>query len=172
MVKGVRLCLICATVVAALVACESKDNIAGKEKPTMTYKQRTADGWNEWARTTEMGLTIAVPPGRAVEVRAARIDLRNTSSYRTVDVISLYQDSAPPSISVGDGTVVGRGQKPAPFTVRENSGGSGGANYTLLTSKTVNGQVISLLAILETETDTPTFADAWAVWESLDAAQN
>ena len=133
----------------------------------MTYRQKTAEGWQDWAQRSEMGLTMAIPPGRTVEVRATRIDLNNTSSHRTVDVISLYPNSSPPSVSVGDGIVRGQGEKPAPYTVRENSGGSGGANYTLLTAKTVDGQAVSLLAILETEGDIPSFAEAWGVWESL-----
>ena len=89
----------------------------------MSYRQKTADGWQDWPRSSEMGLTMAVPPGRMVGVHATRIDLSKTSSHRAIDEISIYPDGSPPSVSIGDGTIRGKGDYPAPYIVRENSGG-------------------------------------------------
>ena len=157
---------------AVLAACDENDQVSKKEeKATVTELQTAAAGWQGWAQESGLDLSFAVPPGRAAKVLDTRIDLENPEAYRTVDVIELYPEGPPPAIRVGDGTVLEEGEAPAPFTVRENSGGSGGTNYTLSTTKTLDGRSISLLAIVETEGGVPSFAEAWAVWESLRLAK-
>jgi len=133
--------------------------------------ERAAD-WQDWERVSRLGLSFAMPPGRVVELGASSIDLVNPAAYRTTDVITLYLDGPPPAIAIGDGPVLREGGAPAPFTIRENHGGSGGAAYTLYTTKDLDGRSIELLAVIQAEgLFTPSFAEAWAVWESLRPAE-
>jgi len=132
--------------------------------------EQAAD-WRGWARGSALGLSFAMPPGRVLETDATGIELVNPAAYRTIDIIALYPDGRPSPIRIGDGPVLRQGALPAPFTIRQDSGGSGGPGYTLSTSKTVNGQSISLLASVQSEFGTPSFEEAWAVWESLRPAE-
>jgi len=132
--------------------------------------EQAAD-WRGWAREGALGLSFAMPPGRVLEMDATSIELVNPAAYRTIDIIALYPDGPPPPIRVGDGPVLRQGGLPAPFTIRQDSGGSGGPGYTLSTTKIVNGQSISLLASVQSEFGTPSFDEAWAVWESLQQAE-
>lgn len=134
------------------------------------WGEQAAD-WRGWARESRDGLSFAMPPGRVVELGITSIDLVNPAAYRTADVIALFPEGPPPAITIGDGPVLQEGVTPAPFTLRQNAGGSGGASYTLSTSKIVDGRSIALLAIMQSEYGTPSFADAWAVWESLRLAE-
>jgi hypothetical protein len=113
-----------------------------------------------------------MPPGRVAVVLDTRIDLDNPAAYRTADYIALYPEGTPSAIRLGDGSVLREGDAPAPFTIRENLGGSGGAAYTLYTTKDLDGRSIALLAVIQSEgLFTPSFAEAWAVWESLRPAE-
>ena len=108
-----------------------------------------------------------MPPGRILEKTATSIDLIDPAAYRTIDIIALYPDGPPSSLPIDDGPVIRQGALPAPFTIRQDSGGSGGPGYTLSTTRIVNGRSISLLASVQSEFGTPSFEEAWAVWESL-----
>ena len=130
-----------------------------------------AADWQDWARESALGLSFAVPPGRVAKVGDRRIELDNPAAYRSADVIELYRDGPPPEIRVGDGPVLREGETPAPFKVRETGSGSGGVNYALSTTKTVDGRNIWLLANFQTEGGVPSFAEVWAVWESLRPAE-
>lgn len=132
--------------------------------------EQAAD-WQGWMLESRLGLSFAVPPGRIIETGPTGIELLNPAAYRAIDIIALYPDGAPPSIRIGDGPVLRQGKAPAPFIIRQNTGGSGGTGYTLSTAKTVNGRNISLLASVQMELETPSFAEAWAVWESLRLAE-
>lgn len=87
--------------------------------------EQAAD-WQGWARESGLGLSFAMPPGRVVTVFDTRIDLDNPAAYRAADYIALYPDGPPPAVRLGDGPVLREGRAPAPFTIRENHGGSGG----------------------------------------------
>ena len=153
---------------AALAACDDRDQAAKEEETAkVTEPQIAAAGWEDWTRESGLGLSFAVPPGRVAKLQAARIDLENPAAYRSVDVIELYPEGPPPAVRAGDGPILRDGDAPARFTLRENGAGSGGSNYTLSTIKTVGGRDIALLAVVETEGGVPSFAEAWAVWESL-----
>ncbi len=102
---------------------------------------------------------------------ATSIELVNPAAYRTIDIIALYPDGPPSATRISDGPVLRQGALPAPFTIRQDSGGSGGPGYTLSTTKAVNGQSVSLLASVQSEFGTPSFEEAWAVWESLRRAE-
>ena len=154
---------------AALAACDDREQ-AGKEEETASVAKPQDADWQDWARESGLGLSFAVPPGRVVRLKGNRVDLGNPAAYRTVDVIELYPEGPPPAVRVGDGPVLDQGDSPAPFTLRESGSGSGGVQYTLSITKTVNGRSVVLLAILQTEGGVPSFAEAWAVAESLRAA--
>ncbi len=129
--------------------------------------EQTAD-WRGWERESALGLSFAMPPGRIANVFGTRIDLDKPAAVRTTNYIALYPDGPPPAARLGDGPVLREGATPAPFTIRENHGGSGGAAYTLYTTKDLDGRSIALLAVIQAEgLFTPSFAEAWAVWESL-----
>lgn len=131
-----------------------------------------AADWQDWARESGLGLSFAMPPGRVAEVFDTHIDLDNPASFRASNYIALYPDGPPSAIRLGDGPVLREGKVPAPFTIRENLGGSGGAAYTLYTTKDLDGRSIALLAVIQAEgLFTPSFAEAWAVWESLRLAE-
>ncbi len=115
--------------------------------------------WQDWPRRSELGLSFAVPPGREVEVRARSIVLRQPATYRNIDVIELYPGELPTTIREGD-------------PIEEKADGSSGARYTLsLRWKMLFGLHVSMLAVIETEDGEPGFEDAWAVWDSLSAAE-
>ena len=129
--------------------------------------EQAAD-WRDWAWTSELGLSFAMPPGRIATVLDTHVELDNPASYRGADYIALYPDEPPSAVHIGDGPVLREGRRPAPFTIRENEGGSGGAAYTLYTAKDVDGRRVVLLAVIQSEgLFTPSFAETWAVWESL-----
>jgi len=156
---------------SAAVGCGPSDEVSpGAETIRETQAVSAAD-WQGWEENTGLGLRFAVPPGRTIEQRDTHIELKNPAAYRTADVIEIYPDVTPPALRVGDGPVISEGNAPATYQVRENAGGSGGLNYTLFTAKVLNGQTVSLLAVFETESGVPSFAESWAVWESLQAAE-
>ena len=133
--------------------------------------EQAAD-WQSWSRESGLGLSFAMPPGRVATVFDTRIDLDDPAAYRTADYIALYPDGSPPEIRLGDGPVLREGVKPAPFTIRKGLGGSGGPSYILYTTKNLDGRHIAMLAVIQTEAlFTPSFAEAWAVWESLGLAE-
>ena len=136
-------------------------------------KGEEAADWQDWSRESGLGLSFAMPPGRTAVVLDTRIDLQNLAAFRTANYIALYPDGQQPSaIRIGDGPVLREGAAPAPFTIRENPGGSGGTVYTLFTTKDLDGQSISLVAVFQTDgLFTPSFAEVWAVWESLRPAE-
>lgn len=133
--------------------------------------EQAAD-WQSWSRGSGLGLSFVLPPGRVLTVFGNRIDLDDPAAYRTADYIALYPDGLPSEVRLGDGPVLREGANPAPFTIREGLGGSGGPAYILHTTKTLDGRHIAVLAVIQTEDlFTPSFAEAWAVWESLQLAE-
>ena len=129
--------------------------------------EQAAD-WRDWPRESELGLSFAMPPGRVARVFDTHMELDNPASLRAADYIALYPDGPPSAVRVGDGPILREGGRPAPFTIRQNEGGSAGAAYTLHTTKDLEDRRVVLLAVIQSEgLFTPNFAEAWAVWESL-----
>ena len=123
---------------------------------------------------TASGLSILVPEGRTFAYGEAEIVMSNPGAYRTDDYIALYLNGLPDVPDYSADEVIASGDDPATFEVRRGGGGSGGPDFVLTTSKVVDGKTIDLLAVLQVELlgwrDHPDFAEAWAVWESLEPA--
>ena len=135
--------------------------------------------WNEKTSVsghteTALGLSFLVPEGRTLAFGGAEIVMLNPRTYRTTDYIALYLNGLPGAPDYSAHEVIASGDDPATFKVRRGGGGSGGPDFVLTTSKVVDGKTIDLLAVLQVELlgwrDHPDFAEAWAVWESLEPA--
>lgn len=113
------------------------------------------------------GLRFGVPAGRVVESHGNRLVLKPAALIRSGDEIVIWT-APPPPLPAGK---VMTGDNPAPHSLVTADGGMGGPEYTLSIPKPLAGQAVTLRAHIQSEAGQPAFAEAWAVWRSIEAGQ-
>ena len=113
------------------------------------------------------GLRFGVPAGRVVEAHGNRLVLKPAALKRSVDEIVIWT-APPPALPAGK---VMTSDNPAPHSLVTADGGMGGPEYTLSIPKPLAGQAVTLRAHIQSEAGQPAFAEAWAVWRSIEVGQ-
>lgn len=142
--------------IAAVLALATSASCAEPQEKVVEMKTEVQDG-----------LRFGVPEGRAVVAQEGRIKIEPEQPTRTVDRITVWT-ATPRALPEG---AVTTGEDPAPHTLVTIEGGMGGPEYALSIPKQVGDREVTVQAYIQSEEGQPTFADAWAVWESL-AADN
>lgn len=113
------------------------------------------------------GLRFGVPAGRVVESHGNRLVLKPAALKRSGDEIVIWT-APPPPLPEGKMTT---SDNPAPHSLVTADGGMGGPEYTLSIAKLLPGKAIMLRAHIQSEAGQPAFAEAWAVWRSIEVGQ-